>query len=80
MRQNLTNRLNKFKYAVQTRLLPNRGEGYVDTLVKILIGIVLGALLLSLLTGLLTLIFPQIQDKIQELFGLGGSASSVAST
>jgi multisubunit Na+/H+ antiporter MnhB subunit len=52
----------------------NKGEGFVDTAVKILIAVVIGALVLA---GLYLLfngtILPTITTKIQEMFNYGGS-------
>ncbi len=50
-----------------------RGEGFVDSGVKILIAVVIGALLLA---GLYTLfgdtILPTLSDKIKDLFSYNG--------
>lgn len=50
-----------------------RGEGFVDSGVKILIAVVIGALLLA---GLYTLfgdtILPTLSDKIKDLFNYNG--------
>ena len=51
----------------------NRGEGYIDTAVKILIAVVLGALLLSglyLLFG--EVVMPTLNQKIKEMFNYAG--------
>ena len=51
----------------------NRGEGYVDSGVKILIAVVIGALLLSGLYALFnTTIMPTVTNKITELFNFKG--------
>lgn len=51
----------------------NKGEGYIDTAVKILIAVVLGALLLA---GLYTLfgdvVMPTLVDKIKGMFNYAG--------
>ncbi|MBU5426967.1 hypothetical protein KQI41_11140 [Tissierella pigra] len=51
----------------------NRGEGYIDTAVKILISVVLGALLLAglyLLFG--DVVMPTLNEKIKEMFNYAG--------
>lgn len=78
MKEKLTRKLCMLKFAAEKRLIPNKGEGYVDTLVKILIAVVVGALLLGLLVGLVNMIFPELQGKIMEMFG--GTTSSTASS
>ena len=59
----------KAKYAVDNI----RGEGYVDSGVKILIAVVIGALLLSGLYALFnTTIMPTVTKKITDLFSYAG--------
>ena len=62
-----------FTVRVMNALSNQRGEGYVDTGVKILIAVVIGALLLA---GLYTLfkdtIMPSVTTKIQQLFNYAG--------
>ncbi len=81
MKQKLMTKLSMLKIAAEKRVIPNRGEGYVDTLIKILIAVVVGAVLLGLLVALMNAIFPELQTKIMEMFNGGGtsSASSTAS-
>ena len=59
----------KFRIRAITALSEKRGEGYIDTGVKILMAVVLGALLLA---GLYTLfgdnILPTLTQKIKDLF------------
>ena len=54
-------------------LANNRGEGYIDTAIKILIAVVLGALLLG---GLYMLfeesLLPELQKRIMEMFDYAG--------
>lgn len=53
-----------------------KGEGYVDTGVKILIAVVLGALMLTLLYALLkTTVMTTVTSKVTELFSYSGAAS-----
>jgi len=58
---------------MQTSLRNNKGEGYVDTAVKILIAVVLGALLLA---GLYTLfgdvVMPTLTKRIKDMFNYAG--------
>ena len=50
-------------------VVSKKGEGYVDSGVKILIAVVIGALLLTLLYALFnTTIFPTLTTKITGLF------------
>lgn len=64
------------------RLLGKKGEGYVDTGVKILIAVVLGALVLTLLYGLLNqTVMPTVKSKVESMFdyngGSGGSGGKI---
>ena len=69
----ITNKINALAVRTQTAIANTRGEGYVDSGVKILIAVVIGALLL---TGLYTLfedtIMPTVTSKITELFNFAG--------
>jgi len=69
----ITNKFNALAVRTQTAIANTRGEGYVDSGVKILIAVVIGALLL---TGLYTLfedtIMPTVTTKIQNLFNYAG--------
>lgn len=59
--------------AVKTSVNNNRGEGYIDTAVKILIAVVLGALLLAglyLLFG--DVVMPTLNERIREMFNYAG--------
>lgn len=59
--------------AIKTAVSNNRGEGYIDTAVKILIAVVLGALLLAglyLLFG--DVVMPTLNERIQEMFNYAG--------
>ena len=58
-------------------LKSKRGEGYVDTGVKILIAVVLGALVLSCLYALLnTTVMPTVKTKVESMFDYSGSGGS----
>ena len=54
-------------------LCNTRGEGYIDTAIKILIAVVLGALLLA---GLYTLfgdtVLPTVTERVEEMFDYHG--------
>lgn len=50
-----------------------RGEGYIDTAVKILIAVVLGALLLAGLYALFgEVVMPTLEERIKEMFNYAG--------
>ena len=50
-----------------------RGEGYIDTAVKILIAVVLGALLLAGLYALFgDVVMPTLVEKIRSMFNYAG--------
>ena len=52
----------------------NRGEGYIDTAVKILIAVVLGALLLAGLYALFgDVVMPTLTQRIRDMFNYVGS-------
>lgn len=53
-----------------------KGEGYVDTGVKILIAVVLGALVLTLLYGLLNqTVMPTVKSKVESMFDYNGGST-----
>ena len=65
--------INTIATRAKTALTNNRGEGYVDTGVKILIAVVIGALLLAgLYTLFNTTIMPTVTSKVTELFNYQG--------
>ena len=65
--------INTIATRTKTVLANNRGEGYVDTGVKILIAVVIGALLLAgLYTLFNTTIMPTVTAKVTELFSYNG--------
>ena len=69
----ITNMFNALAVRTQTAIANTRGEGYVDSGVKILIAVVIGALLLSGLYALFnTTIMPTVTTKIQGLFNYAG--------
>ena len=69
----ISNKFNSIAVRTQTAIANTRGEGYVDSGVKILIAVVIGALLLSGLYALFnTTIMPTVTSKITELFNFAG--------
>ena len=69
----LTNKVNKMVLLVKNAVSNKRGEGYVDSGVKILIAVVIGALLLAGLYALFnTTIIPTVTTKISDLFSYAG--------
>ena len=69
----ISNKFNSVAVSAQTAIANTRGEGYVDSGVKILIAVVIGALLLSGLYALFnTTIMPTVTSKITELFNFAG--------
>ncbi|KTE90702.1 DUF6133 family protein [Desulfitobacterium hafniense] len=61
--------------AAKTRyiLSGSRGEGYIDTAIKILIAVVLGALLLAGLYALFgETVLPTLTQRIKEMFNYAG--------
>lgn len=69
----IQNKLSTVATRSNTALANTRGEGYVDTGVKILIAVVIGALLLAgLYTLFNTTIMPTVTSKVTELFNYQG--------
>ena len=69
----IQNKLSAIATRTRTALANIRGEGYVDTGVKILIAVVIGALLLAgLYTLFNTTIMPTVTTKVTELFSYNG--------
>ena len=69
----IQNKLSTIATRSKTSLTNNRGEGYVDSGVKILIAVVIGALLLAgLYTLFNTTIMPTVTTKVTELFSYNG--------
>ena len=57
----------------QVAMNNNRGEGYIDTAVKILIAVVLGALLLAGLYALFgDVVMPTRTQRIRDMFNYNG--------
>ncbi len=73
MKKIINNIQNKLATRSKTALANTRGEGYVDTGVKILIAVVIGTLLLAgLYTLFSTTIMPTVTAKVTELFSYNG--------
>ena len=69
----IQNKLSAIATRTKIALANTRGEGYVDTGVKILIAVVIGALLLAgLYTLFNTTIMPTVTTKVTELFNYQG--------
>ena len=69
----IQNKLSTTALRTKTALTNTRGEGDVDTGVKILIAVVIGALLLAgLYTLFNTTIMPTVTTKVTELFNYQG--------
>ena len=69
----IQNKLATIATHTKTALTNTRGEGYVDTGVKILIAVVIGTLLLAgLYTLFNTTIMPTVTTKVTELFSYNG--------
>ena len=65
----MNRKVNNAIISAQSALQSRKGEGYVDTGVKVLIAVVLGALVLSLLYGLLKNgIMTPVSTRISDLF------------
>ena len=62
-----------FKENCKMALANNRGEGYLDTVVKLLIAIVLGALLLAGLYALFNeIVMPRLEKEVTDMFDYKG--------
>jgi hypothetical protein len=59
--------------AIKSATINNRGEGYIDTAIKILISVVLGALLLAGLYMLFgDVVMPTLNERITDMFNYAG--------
>ena len=75
--KNILRKANEFitrkAIAVKVAINNNRGEGYIDTAVKILVAVVLGALLLAGLYALFgDVVMPTLTNRIKEMFNYAG--------
>ena len=63
--------MKKFFTKARNVLKSRRGDGYVDTAVKMIIAVVIGALLLSGLYYIFNnIILPGLAERIQDMFSL----------
>ena len=54
---------------LKARMLDTKGEGYIDTAVKIIIAVVIGGLLLAGLIALFNnVIMPRVNTEVNDLF------------
>ena len=59
----------------------NRGDGYMDVVMKILIAVVLGGLLLTIMRAAMPSVFQNLISKIQELIsGIDADSTSTGGT
>ncbi len=57
----------------QMKLTEKKGEGYIDSAVKIIIGVVIGGLILAgLYTLFNTTVIPNMQSEIGDMFSFSG--------
>lgn len=75
--KNILRKANEFitrkTVAAKVAVSNNRGEGYIDTAVKILVAVVLGALLLAGLYALFgEVVMPTLEERIKEMFNYAG--------
>jgi len=71
--RNILRKANEFITREAVAVSNNRGEGYIDTAVKILIAVVLGALLLAGLYALFgEVVMPTLEERINEMFNYAG--------
>ena len=68
------NKLNSIAVSTKSTLESKKGEGYIDTGVKIIIGVVIGGVILAGLYALFnTTIIPTLTTKIGEMFNYSGT-------
>lgn len=69
--------MKQFFAKIQNVLKGKRGDGYVDTAVKMIIAVVIGALLLAGLYFLFNnIVLPGLAERIQDMFGSPGGSGS----
>ena len=70
----VNNKVNEMVIKAKNAIDNKKGEGYIDSGVKIIIAVVIGALLLGLLYGLFkTVIEPNLTSKVVGLFNYSGT-------
>lgn len=73
MKRKINNKMIQIRTKMVQIVADKRGEGFVDTAVKILISVVIGALLLAGLYALFNdSILPELQNRIQQMFSYSG--------
>ncbi len=71
--RNLKNRVSSRLFAGYMALKEQKGEGFVDTAIKILMAVVIGALVLAGLYSLFDeTVLPTLTRRVQEMFNYGG--------
>ena len=70
----IKNKINSIAISAKTVLESKKGEGYIDTGVKIIIGVVVGGVILAGLYALFsTTIIPTLTTKITQMFSYSGT-------
>lgn len=72
---NIEMQLIKLRALLAKRFASNKGFG-VGELIKILTTVVVGALLLTLIVALINALWPELTQRIFDMFGLGGAGST----
>lgn len=71
---NMKNKATKVYISAKTAITAKKGEGYIDTALKIIIAVVIGGLILA---GLYTLfnvtVMPTLETKISGFFNYSGT-------
>ena len=71
---NVKNKATRAYIAGKTALAAKKGEGYIDTALKIIIGVVIGGVILAALYTLFdTTIMPTLETKIDGFFEYSGT-------
>ena len=74
--KNLKNKATGAYISAKNAIVAKKGEGYIDTALKIIIAVVIGGLLLA---GLYTLfnstVMPTLSEKITSFFSYSGAAA-----
>lgn len=71
---NMKNRATKAYIGAKTVIQSKKGEGYIDTAIKIIIAVVIGGLLLAgLYTLFSTTVMPTLEGRITEFFSYSGT-------
>ena len=74
--KNLKNKATGAYISAKNAIVAKKGEGYIDTALKIIIAVVIGGLLLAgLYTLFNTTVIPTLTQKISGFFNYTGSAT-----